>query len=752
MKLLKTINVTLLALTLSLMACNKKSAIYDSPEFVWDGNVITQDKFTATAESENHIKSNYNGKFSEDNKQREWKLTNNITPYTTYAAPTLLENAIYYMGLDEMINAVEPDSTLRTGKEWPGVWTRDVSYSIILSMAHMQTEVSKISLMHKVTPQKRIIQDTGTGGAWPCSTDRMIWASAAWEIYLVTGDMEWLKTVYPIICNSIEDDRMVAYDAQTGLMMGETSFIDWREQSYPRWMQPVDIYQSKAYGTNVIHANAMRIAARMAEIIGDHGIAQKYTTWANELVENINREFAVEGESYHASFSYGRNNNMVENRSETLGESLAILWDITPLENQGNVVETLPLTPYGAPIFYPFIADIPPYHNNGVWPFVSSYFGLASAKAGNEAGVLYTFATIYRAAAMFCTNKENMVATSGDYSYTEINSDNMLWSLSGNISMVHKVLFGMQFTEEGLVFNPLVPRNMAGERILNNFKYRNATLNITLSGHGNIIKSFKVDGVECEPKLATDISGEYNISIEMTDNGYLSNMISVVECAFSPNKPKYEIINNYIYIATDSNIAEYYIYVDGEKRNTIVNDRDTIEFELNSTYEGEIQLRAFDGKFESFATEPVRYYSDITIYEIEDYSPKSTFNSNGYRGSGFVALTNSMQQIITLPIDIAVAGTYAIDFRYANGNGPINTNNKCGIRSLFINEDYVQSVILPHRGEGEWDNYGWSNSVIVDFKKAGDQTLTLRYMPYNLNMNLEDNSALLDQLRITRID
>lgn len=27
------------------------------------------------------------------------------------------------MGLDEMVNAVEPDTTLRTGKEWAGVWT-----------------------------------------------------------------------------------------------------------------------------------------------------------------------------------------------------------------------------------------------------------------------------------------------------------------------------------------------------------------------------------------------------------------------------------------------------------------------------------------------------------------------------------------------------------------------------------------------------------------------------------------------------
>jgi len=99
------------------------------------------------------------------------------------------------MGLDEMVNAVEPDTTLRTGKEWAGVWTRDVSYSILLSMAYLQPEASKISLMKKVNPNGVIIQDTGSGGAWPVSSDRMVWALAAYEIYKVTGDRQWLEYI-----------------------------------------------------------------------------------------------------------------------------------------------------------------------------------------------------------------------------------------------------------------------------------------------------------------------------------------------------------------------------------------------------------------------------------------------------------------------------------------------------------------------------------------------------------------------------
>ena len=64
---------------------------------------------------------------------KEWNLKNDISAYPRLSTDNRLHEAIYNMGLDEMVNAVEPDTTLRTGKEWAGVWTRDVSYSILLS-------------------------------------------------------------------------------------------------------------------------------------------------------------------------------------------------------------------------------------------------------------------------------------------------------------------------------------------------------------------------------------------------------------------------------------------------------------------------------------------------------------------------------------------------------------------------------------------------------------------------------------------
>ena len=180
------------------------------------------------------------------------KFNKDVAAFPQYQSSHTILNAVYNLALEEMINAVEKDSTFRTGIDWPGVWTRDISYSIILSMATLQPKVAMNSLMKKVTKKKRIIQDTGTGGSYPVSSDRMIWAVAAWEVYKVTGDK----------------DLQNLYDAATGLVRGESSFLDWgNTQTYPKWMQPLDVYTSLNLGTNAVHYQANRVLAQMAVLL-----------------------------------------------------------------------------------------------------------------------------------------------------------------------------------------------------------------------------------------------------------------------------------------------------------------------------------------------------------------------------------------------------------------------------------------------------------------------------------------------------
>jgi hypothetical protein len=177
---------------------------------IWDfDNLVNHPELRLNDEQGNHLFETtlvLNAHEDERKTDARWQLTRNISAFPQYTSAYPISDALYNMSLEEMLKAVEPDSTFRTGKEWSGVWTRDISYSIILSLAYLQPRVARISLLRKVNGKGRIIQDTGTGGAYPCSTDRVIWAVAAWEIYKATGDKNWLRQAYLIIKNSIDDD------------------------------------------------------------------------------------------------------------------------------------------------------------------------------------------------------------------------------------------------------------------------------------------------------------------------------------------------------------------------------------------------------------------------------------------------------------------------------------------------------------------------------------------------------------------
>ncbi|MDE6437633.1 MAG: hypothetical protein K2K69_09020 [Muribaculaceae bacterium] len=722
--------------------------IVSTDAYTWHGDTITQGIFTATAPDPYRIESNYYAQpgygFGIDH---EWKLKNDISGYPQLTTPNTLHTAIYNMGLDEMVNAVEPDTTLRTGREWAGVWTRDVSYSILLSMAYMQPEASRISLMKKVNPRGEIIQDTGSGGAWPVSSDRMIWALAAYELYKVTGDRQWLEYIYPIIQRSLRSDGLTVR-TEGGLVKGETSFIDWREQSYPKWMQTADIYNSEALSTSVVQAAALRALADMATDLGHKDEAKEYAAEADRISEAVNRDLWMADKGYYAMYNYGRTAPVLNPRAETLGESLAILWDVADADRARTITENNPTTPFGAPVFFPQISDMPAYHNNALWPWVAAYWALANAKAGNEEGTLEAIGSIFRPAALFATNKENLNLDNGDIA-TELNSSNMLWCLAGNIAVTHKILFGINFEKNGLAFRPFVPKALGAERILTGFRYRDAVLNITVKGYGDCIASFTLNGKEHKPFVPADIKGENNIVITMADNNIAPLRVNRTRNVKAPLTPITRLNGTTLEWNPIEYIGHYVVLRDGARVAT------TRQTSFDASVPGEYRVIGVSGDgVESFASEPLSTRGR-TVLQLPDettamVSPEVSYQPSapveGYTGAGFFEVDRASAPI-TIPVDLPEGGRYAISVRYANGNGPVNTENKCAIRTLSVDGRRLGILVMPHRGVGNWYDWGASNTVIAQLP-AGTHNLTIDFRPENNNMNIATNHALIDCVNI----
>ncbi len=762
--------VAILAGALSAGAATA-DVVVSTDAYTWKGDTLYQDEFKAWAVSPEEIRSTYKGRPGYFMPiEQTWRRKNDLSAYPRLSGGNPLMEAVYNMGLDEMVNAVEPDTTLRTGKEWAGVWTRDVSYSIILSMAALQPEASMISLLKKINSEGQIIQDTGSGGAWPISTDRMIWTVAAWEIYKVTGDRKWLETVFPVVERSIAKDAKTIV-SENGLVKGETSFIDWREQSYPKWMQTADISQSEAMGTNVLYAAALKCASEMAGVLGKKKEAAEYLKSSQELSSAIDKTFWMPDKGYYGMYTYGRDNKILNPRAETLGEALSILYDIAPAEHLKSISESNPVTKFGPAIFYPQISDMPSYHNNALWPFVGSYWTLAQAKAGNEQGVLEGIGSIVRPAALFATNKENFNLDNGDI-FTELNSSNMLWSLAGNIALTNRILFGIHFEKDGLRIEPFVPKAFAGERTLSNFPYRGARLNITVKGYGDRVHGISVNGKSYYPEKGKVIPAKLlknggDIVVEMDNEPIPAMSINRVSNSKAPLTPIAWLsfddsvnapgvpVNNLLQWNPIEYIAEYIVLCDGKE---VARTRQT---SYPAIVEGEWQVIGVAGDgTQSFASEPrsnrtARFWemagenTAVASPEVS-YAPEKPVE--GYRGNGF-AETDTKSGDVSARFENKEAsmpeGEYAISFRYANGNGPVNTENKAAIRSLYVDGVDVGTIVMPQRGVGNWNDWGMTNTVRVRLAH-GEHEVKLVYNPEDHNMNLATNHALVDGVLIER--
>lgn len=675
-----------------------------------------------------------------------WKIAAPDSDFPQYTSPEILVDALYNMAVDNIKSNIRPDNTYRAGAGWDGVWTRDVSYSIYLALSYLDPVRSINSLKAKVK-NDRIVQDTGTGGSWPVSTDRIIWCIAAWEIYKVTGDKEWLTYSYNVVKNSLEDDMAVVWDRYFNLMHGEQSYLDWREQSYPKWMQPKDIYESLALGTNVVFAHAYRLLSEMGDELG---IENNYDDYSGLIKKSINKYLWLPDKGYYSEYLYGGVYPVQSESVDNLGQALSILWDVADSSFTQSIISKTPVTPFGTTSVFPQIKDIKPYHNNAVWPFVQAFWNLAAAKAKNEAAVSHGLGALYRAAALFGTHKELFVASTGDFRGTAVNSDKMLWSSAGNAAMIFRMYAGMNFRPDGIEFRPFVPASIKGVKRIKNFRYRNSILNITIEGTGNEIESMVVDGKNVRDNFfPATLSGTHDILIKMSgmyDETCAVNNSSVIEM---PATPVLLWDSNKCTIENYNRDNVYNIYLNGIFSEQIKNKEYILTPPDKYTV---VYIAPYDGQYSGFIGTPREYIPPgaLMTLQCENYAPSGTSFIKNAVNRSFVEITTSRNTDIKIPLKVSEAGTYFIDVRYANGSGPINTDNKCAIRTLLVNGTDAGAIVMPQRGIGEWMNTGFSNMLQVNLNK-GENVLQIKYVvPENQNMNVDVNTALIDYIRVIK--
>jgi hypothetical protein len=660
-----------------------------------------------------------------------------------------------------------PCDCFETGRLWTYVWTRDTAYAVDLALAAIDPLRARNSLIFKVSERRgggdiQIVQDTGSGGSYPISTDRVVWALAAEELLkYLDGDAreEFLALAFEALRNTVEQDRAVVYDARDGLYRGETSFLDWREQSYPPWTaeDTVHIGTSRALSTNVLHLRILEIAATLAREHGDIDLADRYAGWAQSLATAVRERFYLSDAGQFSSFIMTPRDPAPVRRYDLLGSALAVLSGVATPAQARATVAGYPQLPDGPPVIWPQQPNVPIYHDRAVWPFVTAYWLKAAAAVRNDAAVNLAVASLMRGAALNLSNMENFEMVTGepwlddgDLSGPVVNSQRQLWSIAGYLAMVHDVVFGLETSQTGIRFLPYVTRALrhdlfanADTIVLNDFPYRGHRLTVVIRlppRTESRAGAYRVGEIRLDGKVisrdfipAASLERRNRITIDLVDTLEKASAITFIddvadhEALFGPPTP----------VITRVAVAGGAIRVD---------------FEIDGVPADQVAFNVFEGGVRRAAALPgiSRTWIDTTeseavgrCYTVEAYFLAS--NNASQRAEPVCYWGPDDERISVIPVRETAdgkrdataieliprtSGTFELRFIYRNP-GPINTGITCAIKRVEVREKATDAVtaagyaVMPHLGDAEPDTQGRSSPLRMDLREGVRYTVEL---------------------------
>jgi hypothetical protein len=553
-----------------------------------------------------------------------------------------------------------------TGLKWPYVWTRDLSYAIDLGLWRFDPKRSRNGLEFKLSdarvagaPQGPYpMQDTGSGGSWPISTDRVVWFLGARHLL---DDEAFADQVYAALRATLAQDRQYAFDAKLGLYRGETSFLDWREQTYPDWtaQQVTFIAQSFALSTNVLHYQALQLAANLAGERHDSAAADGYRAQARALKAAINARFWRADRGMYMSYIGG--DGAPFDSYDLLGIALAIDTGVAEGERARQTLSNYPTWPAGSPVIWPERSDQPVYHNRAIWPFVSAYALRAARATRQPARIAHEIESVMRGAALHGSNMENYELLTqaehvdeGPLSGPVVNSPRQLWSVAGYLAVVTEGVFGLG--ADGRV-EPLLPASLVpmlfGDRhaISLELAHRRITLERPAKIDGNLLVAdrTRTDGTTTTVTLK---------AVQVDDSPLRTN--APLYAPVAPAAPRVQAAGDGWRVQVD---GRQRLYVDGR---------------LHGDIDGSMQLPQHAGRVCLTTTR-------VDADGLESlHSPATCVGEQA-------TVSGEWPRSWTAP----ATGAYRVALDYANDHGPINTGITAAVKMLVVRCDGAAEQRLP---------------------------------------------------------
>lgn len=632
--------------------------------------------------------------------QRSWSVKAVNSHYPTYQSGQMLVDALYNMAIDNI------DHGLRQRQQ-----NTELCYSVMLSLAYLAPHES-MSLLKSMVSNGKIVQPGSGQLQWPVVSGGLAWTSAAWEVYNVTGDKAWLRYAYKVAAESVDAMSRVAFNSETGLMGGGAPYACTNAAYYPAWMNGKDLFESQSLYVNLMFQHTCHLLDEMGDeldTINDYG------TLAERMKDALNHTLWSENRGQYVQYVYGGAHSVQSPYIDNMGQALSILWDLADDDRAQTLIEETPITNYGIPTLYPRQQGAG--GSSAVHPLVQALWNLAAMKVGNDNMLRRGLGAMYRLQALSCHTSAMCNPATG----LVTGCADPLSGAAGNAAMVFRVFAGMRFMPDGIEFDPMVPACFTGDKQIKGFKYRQATLDITIEGSGNDIDEMKIDGKATDDNFVTsDLTGHHTVTIRLKDSGAQSAKVTMdTRMAELPAAPAVLWDPQRCTIASMQPRLGYRMLINGRVAYTVTADTSFALPALPQQRVSTLCLAAVNKYGMGFTSRPYTYAPAVASAKAVEAVAGTTLVPPG-RAAMLIETSATVNPTLKLTVDVDKAGTYAMYVRYANGDAL----GRCALRTVWANSHEQGTLVMPCRGRGQWMSTGQSSMVAVELLK-GRNTLQL---------------------------
>lgn len=648
---------------------------------------VIEGKYVATSSDGLSLTSNYGG------KNRHWKAKLPKRDKFAYTSGQPIVDAVYNMSLDAV------DDYIASGAASDSrLLNHEQCYYIERVLAILDPELS-MKILRGMTVDGCIdaVRES------PMLGGHHIWAEAAWQVYLSTGDKKWLKEAHDIIERTLKNEELLALSGSKQLVHGSSPMLSVSAY-YPLWMNERDLFDTYSLDENLMVCRAYAVLYDMGEELE---IINDYRTTSEHLKDAINSSLWSETQSGYSQFSYGAVYQAKSPRTDNFGQALGVLWGVADDDRAETLIESSPVTHYGVTAIYPCVVDSFQHLGTLAMPFLQSYWNQAAAKVGNTNMLRRGLGTMIRSQALAASCNVTLDATTGDI---DIGGNYSMANACGNLAIVYKVLLGINMLPDGIEFNPCVTKGLTGLKLIRNFKYRNATFDIRVTGCGNDLKTISLDGKKLDINfIDADLTGHHVVEIVMNEEDADAGKITLALPGRAiPNPPEVE---------WDGLLGRITNFVPGQKYRLLIGEKESVNindsvFTVDRDGGGALVMSMIASNTWGDSFRSLPYY----------YTPSPLSFDEGN------ALWNYPDSVTyQITVDVPSAGNYLMWLNYS-------LEEKAAARLVNVNTHLQGMAVLPRRDkklvvyEEEDESKqltGLTSNVVKVMLLEGKNTITL---------------------------